>query len=164
MPSKARLSPLAGGQGNYRGAAEKDGPSAGWRMEHGWDGARGRTEQAYRNGTGREKERKRKGSGGGGRPTVKARRKGGGSLRSRKEGPPSVCGVSCAFACRRPPLLGKTSKEGRSVGRGELKGASPFPQKLFDPTSERSWRRTHRPRRRGLRSPSWRGCSSNATR
>ena len=37
------------------------------------------TEQAYRNGTGREKERKRKGSGGGGggRPTVKARRKGG---------------------------------------------------------------------------------------
>ena len=35
------------------------------------------TEQAYRNGTGREKERKRKGSGGGGWPTVKARRKGG---------------------------------------------------------------------------------------
>ena len=101
MPSKARLSPLAGGQGNYRGAAEKDGPSAGWRMEHRWDGARGRTEQAYRNGTGREKERKRKGSGGGGgRPTVKARRKGregGGSLRSRKEGPPSVCVVCPAL-------------------------------------------------------------------
>ena len=55
------------------------------------------TEQAYRNGTGREKERKRKGSGGGGRPTVKARRKGGGSLRSRKEGPPSVCVVCPAL-------------------------------------------------------------------
>ena len=121
MPSKARLSPLAGGQGNYRGAAEKDGPSAGWRMEHGWDGARGRTEQAYRNGTGREKERKRKGSGGGGgRPTVKARRKGGGrriSTQQKRRSPVCLCGVSCAFACRRPPLLGKTSKEGRTQRR-----------------------------------------------
>ena len=29
---------------------------------------------------------------------------------------------------------------------------------------ERSWRRTHRPRRRDLLSPSWRVCSLNATR
>ena len=74
------------------------------------------TEQAYRNGTGREKERKRKGSGGGGRPTVKARRKGARriSTQQKRRSPVCLCGVSCAFACRRPPLLGKTSKEGRT--------------------------------------------------
>ena len=84
---------------------------------------------------GRKKERGRGAAAAGGRLLRPEEREGGGSLRSRKEGPPSVCVVCPALL---PAVVlrfwGKRRrKEGRSVGRGESKGASPFPQKLFDP-------------------------------
>ena len=111
----AAFPPLAGGQGNYRGRGRQNGRAVRGLEDGGWDGARGRTEQAYRNGTGREKERGRGAAAG---PTVKGRRKGGRiSTQQKRRSPVCLCGVSCAFACRRPTLLGKTSKEGRTQRR-----------------------------------------------
>ena len=123
FPSRRRTGKLP--RGRRKGRAVRGLEDGAWMGRGSWPNQPSRPIGMGREG--RKKERGRGAAAAGGRLLRPEEREGGGSLRSRKEGPPSVCGVSCAFACRRPPLLGKTSKEGRTQLRTRwIKGSIPI--------------------------------------